>query len=190
MRIRVVTKWISAAALLLSLATVPAFAQKPSDKGLKDEAVGMHTGLGVAGHVATFTMNPSKVSCGVGTLDGTGSTSPFEMLMFSLTEDSYTVDRTSLRLRSTGTMRSITRVAGVNVEDTDGVGLNPPPTNFIAIADDNQDKLTPSLDHVQLHFKTPFWNTGNALCTPSNQIEGGCVFEGDLFLGRVVVSPK
>jgi len=186
---KIATMWIALACFSLSMS--PAFAgTNPSNVGLKDEAVGMHTGLGVAGHVATLTMNPSKVSCGVGSLDGTGSTSPFEMLMFSLSEDSYTVDRTNLTLRATGAMRSITRVAGVNVEDTDGTGLNPPPTNFIAIANDNQDKAVPSLDHVQLHFKTPFWNTSNPLCTASNQIAGGCVFEGDLFLGRVVVSPR
>lgn len=179
-----------ALASIAGLVSLPGFAQQHSSVGLKDEAVGQHTGPSVAGQVATFTLNPSKVSCGVGTIDGTGQTGPFDMVMFSLSENSYNVDRTNLKITATGTMRSITRVAGVDVEDTDGTGTNPAPVNFIAIGIDNQDKTVPALDHVELHFKTPFWNTSNALCTASDQIQGGCVFKGDLFMGRVVVSPK
>jgi hypothetical protein len=37
--------------------------------GLKNEGVGLYTDASVANQVSTFTINPRKVSCGVGTVD-------------------------------------------------------------------------------------------------------------------------
>ncbi len=155
--------------------------------GLKDEGVGMYTDPSVANQVSSFTINRVMVSCGVGTVDATGKFGPFEMLMYALNINSYNVDRTAPRtITATGTMRSITRVAGVIVEDTDGTGTNPPPHQFIAIAD---DKDPPSKDHFAIHLTTPFWKPGNPMCTPSDKFPGLCMFGGDLFLGNITVSP-
>jgi len=154
---------------------------------LKDEGVGMYTDSSVASQASTFTLNRSKVSCGVGTVDAAGNFGPFEMLMLSLSIDSYTVDRKVPRtITATGQMRSITRVSGVIVEDTDGTGTNPPPHHYVAIG---VDKDSPQKDRFDIHFRTPFWNTTNPLCTASTVVQGGCRFGGDVFLGNVVVSP-
>jgi hypothetical protein len=170
------------------LAVAPAFAQ--STVGLKDAGVGQHTGASTVYQVASFTLNSNMVMCSVGTLDVNGTTGPFNMLMFELSSNSYTVDRKALTINATGTMRSITQIAGVTVEDTDGVGSDPQPVNFIAIGHDNKDQLIPSADFFELHFKSPLWNTSNPLCTASNLISGGCVFEGPLSLGRIHVNPS
>ncbi|WP_447972735.1 hypothetical protein [Nitrospira sp. Kam-Ns4a] len=154
--------------------------------GLKDEGVGMYTDASVANQVSTFTLTRALISCGVGTVNAGGDFGPFEMLMFSLSIDSYAVKRDVPRtITATGKMRSITRVAGQIVEDTDGTGLNPPPHDYIAIG---QDKDSPQADRFDIHVATPFWNTGNPLCTPSAIVAGGCRFGGAVFLGNVVVS--
>jgi hypothetical protein len=155
--------------------------------GLKDEGVGMYTDPSVAGQDSTFTITKNLVSCGVGTNALIVPPNPgFQMLMFSLSVDSYTVVRTVPRtITATGLMDSITRIGGVIVENTNGSGTNPPPHHYVAIGVDNDTQP----DRFDIHFKTPFWNTSNPLCTPSTVVPGGCRFGGDVFLGDVVVSP-
>lgn len=181
-----VLQLLPALLLMTLMAVIPAGAQ--STVGLQDAGVGQHTGASTANQVASFTLNSDMVSCSVGTLDANGTAGPFNMLMFELSKNSYTVNRTALTITATGTMRSITQIAGLNVEDTDGVGTDPQPVNFIAIGHDNKDQITPSPDFFELHFKSPLWNTSNPLCTASPLIPGGCVFQGPLFLGRISVS--
>ena len=101
----------------------PVLAQ--SSLGLKDEGVGMYTDPSVAGQDSTFTITKNLVSCGV----GTEAPAPypfnagFQMLMFSLRVDSYSVVRSVPRtITATGLMDSITRIGGVIVENTDGNG--------------------------------------------------------------------
>ncbi len=153
--------------------------------GLKDEGVGIYTGPSVANQVTTFTLGRNMVSCGVGTLNALGDVGPFEMLMYSLRVDSFDVDRQSSLITATGKMRSTTRVAGLTVEDTNGKGFNPAPHDFIAFGWDNDNGAYP--DRYELHFKTPYWNILNPICTPSSFVAGGCMFGGDLFMGEVVV---
>jgi hypothetical protein len=80
-------------------------------------------------------------------------------------------------------MRSITRVAGLVVEDTIH--------DFIAIAKDNQpSRPQPNkTDSFEVHFMTAFWNAANPMCTKSTIVVGGCKFGGNVFLGDVSVSP-
>jgi hypothetical protein len=160
--------------------TVPAGA---ASLGLRQEGVGMYTDASVASQASTFTLNRNLVSCGVGTVDAAGVAGPFEMLMYSLSIDSYVVKSTSPRtITATGLMRSTTRVAGVIVEDTDGTGINPSPHFYVAIG---QDKDSPQKDRFDIHFQTPFWSVGNPFCSPSTVVVGGCRFGGDAFLGNV-----
>jgi hypothetical protein len=156
--------------------------------GLRDEGVGMYTDPSVAGQDSTFTITKNLISCGVGTEAPAPApfNAGFQMLMFSLSVDSYNVVRSVPRtIRATGLMDSITRIGGVIVENTNGSGTNPPPHQYLAIAVDNDTQP----DRFDIHFKTPFWNTNNPACTPSTVVPGGCRFGGDVFLGDVVVSP-
>lgn len=84
-------------------------------------------------------------------------------------------------IRATGTMRSITEVGGVIVDDVRH--------EFIAIAVDgpNDTFIDGPTDTFNIHFKTPFWNTDNPLCTTSSVVAGGCRFGGNLALGEVAV---
>jgi hypothetical protein len=96
--------------------------------------------------------------------------------MFALSEDSYAVGTSTITV--TGTMRSITRVADTTVEDV--------AHQYLAIAVDNTfTSVGP--DRFDIHIKTPFWNTSNLLCTPSDKVAGGCRFGGQLPMGDVVV---
>jgi len=171
-------------AIVMLIGVAWSFTVSAQNLGLKDEGVGIYTGPSVVNQVTTFTLNRNMVSCGVGTLSTTGGTGPFEMLMYSLSVDSFDIDRQSSLITATGKMRSTTRVAGLNVEDTDGKGFNPKPHDFIAFGWDNGGDYP---DRFEMHFKTPFWNILNPLCTPSSFIAGGCMFGGDLFMGEVVV---
>ena len=151
--------------------------------GLKNEGVGLYTDASVANQVSTFTINPRKVSCGVGTVDAGGILGPFEMIMFSLDKHSYKVNTATKTITATGRMRSVTRLAGVVVEDANH--------DFIGIAVDNQPG-TPQpngTDRFDIHFKTPFWQVGNPACSPSTIVPGGCRFGGNVFLGDVAVTP-
>lgn len=151
--------------------------------GLSDAGVGIYTGPSVVNQVTTFTLTKNMVSCGVGTI-AAEETGPFEMLMYSLRIDSFDVDRQSSLITATGKMRSTTRVAGLTVEDTNGEGFNPAPHDFIAFGWDNGGDY---VDRFEMHFKTPYWNILNPLCTPSSFVAGGCMFGGELFMGEVVV---
>jgi hypothetical protein len=100
------------------------------------------------------------------------------MLMFALAIDSYKTDATTVAATGgPGTMRSITRVGGATVEDTTHA--------YIAIGVDGTFVSQP--DRFDVHMKTPFWNTMNPMCTPSDKVPGGCRFGGQLLMGDVVV---
>lgn len=150
----------------------------PND--LKNEGVGLYTDASVANLVSTFTINRQMVSCGVGTFDP--SALPFDsfaMLMYAKDTRFYTANHLTKTIRATGTMRSITQIDGSMVEDADH--------DFLAIAVDKGG--TSQLDRFDIHFTTPFWNTGNPFCTPSTEVTGGCRFGGELFSGDVTVGP-
>ncbi len=165
---------------LLALTVAPAHAL-----GLKDEGAGIYSGPSVAFQMSTFTINNNTVSCGVGTVSTAGSWGPFEMLMYSLSIDSFTVHRSVPRhIVVTGKMRSTTRVAGVIVEDTDGSLGGVPPHDYIAIG---EDRDSPQADRFTVHFVTPFWNPNNPFCTPSTLVEGWCQFGDSLELGNIVI---
>jgi hypothetical protein len=104
------------------------------------------------------------------------------MSMFSTKDQVYTLNPLLKTITSEGRMRSITRVAGVVVEDI----VHP----FIAVAKDNAPGVPQpnTSDEFVLHFITPFWHVGNPLCTPSEKIPGGCKFGGPIFLGDVNVN--
>lgn len=178
---------------LIAFSAIPAFAQTFS---FTDKGAGMYTDGSVVHQASTFTLNPNQVSCGVGTIDANGAFGPFEMEMASYTVDSYSVDRSANTITATGHMRSTTRVAGLIIEDTNGVGNNPPPHAYVAIGHDGRGGASGLLgllnptDHFDTHFKTPFWNTSNPMCTASTVVPGGCRFGGDLFLGLVAVGSK
>lgn len=177
---RIMVTLMFLAAFLIGVGTQNAYAQD----GLRNEGVGLYTDPSVASQVSTFTINPRKVSCGVGTVNAQGIVGPFEMLMFSLDKlATYNVDHATRTITSTGRMRSITRVGGIVLEDANH--------DFIAIAVDNQPgRPQPNAtDRYDLHFKTTFWQAGNPLCTPSDRIPGGCRFGGNVFLGDVAVTP-
>jgi hypothetical protein len=168
--------------ILVTLMTGIGAQDSYAQDGLKNEGVGLYTDASVANQVSAFTINPRKVSCGVGTVDAGGVLGPFEMIMFSLDKHSYSIDAATKTITATGRMRSITRIAGVVVEDADH--------DFIGIAVDNQPgRPQPNAtDRFDLHFKTPFWQVGNPACSPSTIIPGGCRFGGNVFLGDVAVS--
>lgn len=171
-------------AIFVAIFSLVAFPALGSGLGLSGEGVGVYTDASVASQVSTFTLNRTQVSCGVGTVQVPGGVfGPFEMIMYSLDIDAYFVDKQVPRqITATGLMRSITRVGGIIVEDTDGTIGNPPPHDFVAIG---YDKDSPQKDHFDIHFKTPFWNTGNPMCMASAVVEGGCRFGGDLLLGNI-----
>jgi len=158
-------------------------AANAAEEELMNEGVGMYTDASVANQASTFTINPAEVSCGVGTVSANGVAGPFEMLMYSLGSHTYSVNPVARTITATGRMRSITRVAGVIVEDVHH--------DFIAIAVDNQPghPQPNRADRFETHFATPFWNLSNPMCTPSPLVPGGCRFGGQLFIGDVAVSP-
>jgi hypothetical protein len=170
------------AVALCTIATQPAHAQVQKEE-LKNEGAGLYTDASVGNQVSTFTINPMMVSCGVGTLDADGVFGPFEMLMFSTNKHAYIVNPPSKKITANGEMRSITRVAGVVVEDAIH--------DFIAIAEDKQPSRPQpnSTDTFNVHFRTTFWTVGNPFCTPSDRVVLGCRFGGELFLGDVSVAP-
>jgi hypothetical protein len=164
---------------MIGIGALPAFAQD----GLKNEGVGLYTDASVANQVSTFTINPRRVSCGVGTVNALGILGPFEMIMYSLDRHNYKVDSATKTITADGRMRSITRLAGVVVEDVNH--------DFIGFAVDNQpgSPQPNATDRFDIHFKTPFWQVGNPACSPSTIILGGCRFGGNVFLGDVAVTP-
>ena len=157
--------------LITALTGAPAYAEM-SD--IHDEGVGMYTDASTANQLSTFTINNGVVSCGVGTLAANVFSGPFAMLMYSKHISSYVVNPVAGTINATGKMRSITKVAGIVVEDV----LH----DFLAIAVDN---VSGGSDRFDTHFKTDFWNVTNPMCTASDKIIGGCRFGGKVLLGEV-----
>jgi hypothetical protein len=178
---------ISLALISLCLVSRQAFAQTeystPTGNENTNQGYGMHTGASTLFQAASFTINPNATTCQVGTLDALGAVGPFEMSMVSV-DQTYAVDTLMKTLTSQGKMRTITRVGGKVVEDI----IHP----FIAVATDNAPGYPQpnTKDTFVLHFKTPFWQAGNPMCTASDKIPGGCKFGGPIFLGHVNVDNK
>lgn len=141
--------------------------------GLHDEGVGTYTDPSVANQISNFTINREMVSCGVGTVTAAGTSGPFAMLMYATNINSYHVDRKDGVITAAGTMRSITQTGGATAENV----LH----EFLAVAVDGPDRF-------DVHFTTPFWNTGNPMCTSSGRVTGGCRFGGRVLpdLGEIV----
>jgi hypothetical protein len=182
-----VTKRRLVAATVLACAAA-LIAALPAQAGLVRQAVGIYTDQSTLFQSSVFSANPLFVECGVGTenlaLPTGANLGPFEMLMYSETIDSYDVSGTTIVI--TGTMRSITRLAGSVIDDA----IHP----FVAVA---QDSVPPAKDRWDLYYITPFWRQvpnllgdplGSLLCTPSNVIPGGCKFGGEVFIGNVNAS--
>jgi len=145
--------------------------------GVKNQGVGTYTDASVANQISNFSINPEMISCGVGTIAYGTWTGPFAMLMYAVKISSYRVDRRTSTIRATGTMRSVTEIGGNVMEDVRH--------HFLAIAVDGKGKAP---DRFDVHFRTPFWNTGsNPMCTASSQSPGGCRFGGQVIMGGVAV---
>jgi len=167
--------WLAALAVATSVLTAYA---GPND--LMDEGVGSYTDPSVGNQISTFTINRNMVSCGVGTVGASGFSGPFAMLMYAKDIQYYHVSNAAGTIQAAGTMRSITNVGGATVEDV--------VHRFVAIAVDERDS---GPDRFDVHAMTPFWNTGNPMCTPSTVVQGGCRFGGELLpdMGDVTVAP-
>ena len=157
---------------------------RDTNQALLGTGVGMYTDSSVANQVSSFTMNPKMVSCGVGTLAVGGDASgPFAMLMYATRIDSYTVDQEAGEIRATGRMRSITKVGGKTMEDTEH--------SFLAVGAATvahggfEQAVHEGGDRFDVHFQTPFWDGYNPMCTPSSLVTGACRFGGELLLGHV-----
>jgi hypothetical protein len=143
--------------------------------GLVDQGVGMYTDPSVANQISSFSINPTIVTCGVGTLAYGSSSGPFAMLMYSLHHDEYGIDRATGVISVTGRMRSITRVAGNTVEDAQH--------HFLAIA----HAKGPDGPRFDVHMVTPFWNPSNPMSTHSTVVDGAVRFGGKVLLGEIAV---
>ncbi|HEY1575390.1 MAG TPA: hypothetical protein VGG05_28965 [Pseudonocardiaceae bacterium] len=164
---------------------------------LEDGGAGFHAEMGTMQMLSAATLSPKLVTCAVGQMGlnsdmvaalqpvlgkvfGPGFTGPFAMLMFAEEVTSYDVDRSAKMITAKGTMRSITKIGGLTIDDA--------MTPFLAIGTDNKAKGTP--DTFFLSYKTPFWNTAtNPLATPSQFVSGFSQFGGELIMGQVNVAP-
>ncbi|HEX5116338.1 MAG TPA: hypothetical protein VFW65_14180 [Pseudonocardiaceae bacterium] len=164
---------------------------------LEDGGAGFHAEMGTMQMLSAATLSPQLVTCAVGQMGlnsdmvaalapvlgkvfGPGFTGPFAMLMFAEDVASYEVDRSAKMITAKGTMRSITKIGGLTIDDA--------MTPFLAIGTDNKAKGTP--DTFFLSYKTPFWNTAtNPLATPSQFVSGFSQFGGELIMGQVNVAP-
>lgn len=183
---------------------VPAFADSSTPQ-LVDAGAGMHAGIGTLQMLGTGTISSAMVTCAVGQMGldasmismltpvlgslnlggllggllGGGFSGPFAMLMYSQNVTSYQIDRSAMMITAKGWVRSITKIAGVLIEDQT--------VPYTAVANDNQGKGT--LDSFFLSFKTPFWAVGfNPLATPSQFVSGDSQFGGGLIIGGVNVA--
>jgi hypothetical protein len=157
---------------------------------LKNTGSGMHVGPDTAMGISTFTINPSSVSCGVGSMGnspgavpgtaalptGARTSGPFAMMMYATKVSSYTVDKHLHSITARGTMRSITAMGGQVVEDV----LHP----FISVA---YDRMGERPDEFYLHFTTPFWNSGNPMATKSTINDTWAQFGSPILFGEVNV---
>lgn len=150
---------------------------------MRDMGTGMYWDLSTASQLSTFSIQPTLVTCGVGTVGLLGLSGPFAMMMYSVRINSYTVDRGARTLTASGRMRSITIVAMAVQENVEH--------DFIAVAVDNRG-VGP--DRFDVHFTTPFWAPPNPLATPStlrpgwSRFGGGVAGVGSTPLGGVTVS--
>lgn len=157
----------------------PADASIPGGGTLTNQGVGMYTDPSVAAQMSTFTINPTMVSCGVGTFGLAGMTGPFSMIMFSVQIATYDSDPASGTIVATGRMRSITMIVlGVVRETVEH--------DFVAIAVDHRGR---GPDRFDIHFVTSFWNRANPLATPSEEVPGWVRFGGDVATGLVLLNP-
>lgn len=163
---------------------------------LTDAGAGFHAEMGTMQMLSAATISRELVTCAVGqmglnsdmvaalqpvlgTLFGNGFSGPFAMLMFAESVASYDIDRSTKTITAKGTMRSITKIAGLTIDDA--------MTPFLAVATDNKAKGTP--DTFFLSYKTPFWNTAtNPLATPSQFVSGFSQFGGEFIMGQVNVA--
>ena len=147
--------------------------------GVQTEGVGMYTDPSTAMQLSTFTINKRMVSCGVGTLAASGiTTGPFAMLMYSTRIASYVADQGMIRAE--GRMRSITQAGATSLlPAVPGLPSEDVEHDFVALAQDGPQ------ESFNMHFRTPFWNTSNPMCTASNVVPGGCRFGGALSMGEI-----
>jgi hypothetical protein len=163
---------------------------------LTDAGAGMHAEMGTMQMLSAATISSKLVTCQVGQVGlnsdmvqmlqpvlgkvfGPGFTGPFAMLMFSEDVSSYKIDRTNKTITAQGTMRSITKIGGLTIDDA--------MTPYLAVASDNKAKG--AVDTFFLSYKTPFWNTAtNPLATPSQFVSGFSQFGGELIMGQVNVA--
>lgn len=177
---------------------VPAAASTPTaaSSELVDAGAGFHAEMGTMQMLSAATISSKLVTCAVGQMGlnsdmvqmlqpvlgklfGPGWSGPFAMLMFSENVTSYQIDRARKTITARGTMRSITKIGGLTIDDA--------MTPYLAVATDNKAKG--GVDTFFLSYKTPFWNTAtNPLATPSQFVSGFSQFGGELIMGQVNVA--
>lgn len=167
---------------------------------LKDAGAGMHVGIGSVQMIACATIAKELTTCQVGQMGmdfsqlsvlagflepilgillGPGFSGPFAMSMFSLDQPTYDVNHSAGTILGKGTIRSITKVAGITIEDATAP--------FQVNATDGS--RTGQRDSFFLSFTTPFWKTpGNPLATPSKFHKGWSMFGGEFILGEIRVT--
>jgi hypothetical protein len=167
---------------------------------LKDAGAGMHVGIGSVQMIACATISRELTTCAVGQMGmdleqlsvlavflepilgkllGPGFSGPFAMEMYSLNVSSYDVNHGAGTIRAKGVVRSITKVAGVLIEDAT--------SPYLAVATDGS--RTGQRDSYFLSFTTPFWKAHrNPLATPSTFHKGWSMFGGQLIVGEISVT--
>jgi hypothetical protein len=157
---------------------------------IRNAGAGMHSGPDTAMGISTFTISPSSVSCGVGSMGnspgavpmtgelptGAATSGPFAMMMYATKVTSYVLDKHLGSITARGTMRSITSMGGQVCEDV----LHP----FISVAYDRHGERP---DEFYLHFLTPFWNAQNPMATKSTVHDTWAQFGSAILFGEVNV---
>lgn len=157
----------------------PVLAPTPAKSGsIHNQGCGMYTDPSVAQQCSTFAINPTNVTCGVGTFAQGQNSGPFAMLMYSLRIDSYVAEPRVSTIRATGLMRSITRMGGQTIEDV--------VVEFVAVA---VASIGSGAGRFDTHFVSPFWNPSNPLATRSTLVDGWVRFGGDVLMGEVAIGP-
>lgn len=91
-----------------------------AERDIANEGVGTYTDPSVDNQISNFTIKPSMVSCGVGTIARGQFSGPFAMLIYAKEIKSYKANLKTGVIRATGTMRS-------TIDATDRrVGYSPP----------------------------------------------------------------
>lgn len=167
---------------------------------LKNAGAGMHVGIGSVQMIACATISRELTTCAVGQMGmdfdqlsvlgtflepflggllGPGFSGPFAMEMYSLNVSSYDINHRAGTIRAKGVVRSITKVAGVLIEDAT--------SHYLAVATDGS--RTGQRDSYFLNFTTPFWKVHrNPLATPSTFHKGWSMFGGHLIVGEINVT--